>query len=631
MISLKDIDWHHLLRGPFHPSPQSWEDQTFYFLLVDRFSDGNEAHYRDITGEIVEAGETPPFQRERDAEQAVQTVEGARAWNQAGGTWCGGNLRGLATKLGYLKRLGITALWISPLLKQAIYAPDSFHGYGTQNFLAVDPHFGTASDLRALVATAHQQGMYVVLDIILNHTADVFAYSGEEKPLWREEPHPVAGFRDAEGKPVLPFEQLDGERYPQAYPEGAVWPHELQRPESFTRKGRILNWDDYPEYEEGDFFDYKDIFLGTGTDEDFTPSTALQTLVEVYKYWIAYADLDGFRIDTVKHMPNEAVAYFAREIHSFARSLGKRNFYLIGEIVGNRATACTTLECSGLNAALGIAEVPKKIRSIIVGTRSPAEYFDIFANSRLAGQNNPDPVWWKDRVVTFFDDHDQVGKKVKGRLAAQRDDIAKRERLLLRAFAFQLFTLGVPCLYYGTEQGFDGHALAPDQPQPEDSPAIEDRYIRECMFGGEFGAFRSRGKHFFDEEGRLYQELAKMLRLRQQFVTLRRGRQYLREISSDGDKFWIPTPLEEPYLGLIAWSRLLDVEEFVCVLNTDCDNIREAWVTVDADRHPVGSGGLRCLYSTHESQIGSQTDPPESRNGSAIPITLPPGGFALFR
>jgi glycosidase len=637
MRSIREIDWDTLRNNTFHPSPEAWEDQTFYFLLVDRFSDGNEADYRDNTGEGIISGKTPLGRREEVEGTALNTPDAARSWRRAGGTWCGGNLRGLTTKLGYLKRLGITAIWVSPLLKQAAYSPDSYHGYGTQDFLEVDPHFGTKDDLRALVTTAHGLGMYVILDIILNHTADVFAYAEDGDLCWRPEPYPVAGFRDAKGEPTLPFSPVDTERFPEVYPDGAVWPSELQQPECFTRKGRIEDWDNYPEYEEGDFFAYKDLSLGTGQDGEFQPSDALRALVEVYKYWIAFADLDGFRLDTVKHMPNAAVQYFAREIHTFAESLGKHNFYLIGEIVGDRADACMTLLDTSLNAALGIAEVPRKIRGIIQGTRAPAEYFDIFVNSRREGECHPDPVWWRDRVVTFFDDHDQVGKNIKGRLASEfGEDKQQTELGVLRAVAFQTLTLGIPCLYYGTEQGFDGHVFEGDNPlQDMDDVAIgpspDDQLIRECLFGGPFGAFRSAGCHFFDETGWLYQQIARLLELRRAHPALRRGRQYLRELSVDGKRFWTPVPGEEPYQGIIAWSRLLDVDEFVCAINTDSERPQRALVTTDETRHAPSNGPLVCLYSTDPAQIGHEACPVETANGSAVDIIVPTGGIVVYR
>ena len=117
----------------------------------------------------------------------------------------------------------------------------------------------------------------------------------------------------------------------------AIWPKELQNPDAFTQKGKITHWDDYPEFLDGDFESLKDMHHGTGDVDDFRPSAALAAITQAYKYWIAVADVDGFRIDTVKHMEPGATRYFASVIKEFTMSIGKENFYLIGEITGGAA------------------------------------------------------------------------------------------------------------------------------------------------------------------------------------------------------------------------------------------------------------------------------------------------------
>lgn len=645
MQSITEISELEVTQKSYHPSPDAWEDQVIYFLLVDRFSDGKEARYLNNAGEFVDEGDTPPFVGVRDRDSAIKSRHSQEKWQQAGLTWCGGNLRGLLSKLGYLKRLGVTTIWVSPVLKQCVYAENSYHGYGIQNFLEIDPHFGSKDDLRDLVATAHEMGMYVILDIILNHTGDVFAYAPDRYPIelpdggmemdarWDGNPYDVAGFRDKDGQPNLPFGPVDLAQYPDAYPDGAVWPAELQNPDCFTRKGRIVNWDHHPEYEEGDFFALKDVHLGTGEGESFEPSAALHTLVEIYKYWIAFADLDGYRLDTVKHMSADSVAYFTRAIHNFTRSIGKNNFYIIGEIVGARVDTCAKLECTTLDAALGIGEIPEHIRSIITGERSPSEYFDIFLNTRKE-QDTQEALWWRNRVITFFDDHDLVGQERKQRLVGGFPDELEAHRAIIRAFALQVLSLGIPCMYYGTEQGFDGHVLEETNDSTSEaglSPSTDDRYIRECMFGGEFGAFRSRNRHCFNEQNRTYQAMIPLLEKRRIHSALRRGRQYLREISEDGEVFQFPEPGNSPYQGVIAWSRLLDVDEFVCAINTDPHTTHSVFVTIDRERHEPGSRPLECLYSTDAAQIGTTTTTPDEYNGSAVCIVVPPGGVVLYR
>ena len=272
-----------------------------------------------------------------------------------------------------------------------------------------------------MVRTAHRHGIYVILDIILNHSGDVFAYdpdrhwtqdpgSGEWylDPRWDGSRYTPAGFRDASGQPNLPFAPYDPDDERQAWPRGAVWPAEFQRPETFTAKGRISNWDHAPEFMEGDFYNLKDIHLGGGPVDSYQPSSALWNLCQVYKFWIAYADVDGFRVDTVKHMDPGATRLFTSVIHEFAQRIGKENFYLIGEITGGRELAFTTLETTGLDAALGIDEIPDRLEYLVKGYRSPLEYFDLFRNSLLVQKESH--IWFRNKVVTLFDDHDQVRK-----------------------------------------------------------------------------------------------------------------------------------------------------------------------------------------------------------------------------
>ena len=80
----------------------------------------------------------------------------------------GGTINGIRSKLSYIRDLGATAIWVGPVWKQRRDL-ETYHGYGTQNFLEVDPRFGTRKELRALVDEAHAQGMYVLLDVIYNH------------------------------------------------------------------------------------------------------------------------------------------------------------------------------------------------------------------------------------------------------------------------------------------------------------------------------------------------------------------------------------------------------------------------------------------------------------------------------
>jgi glycosidase len=531
----------------------------------------------------------------------------------------GGNLAGVESKLGYLKRLGVTVLWISPVFKQ-VNADNSYHGYGIQHFLDVDPHFGTRDDLRRLVKNAHSMGIRIILDIILNHSGDVFRYE-QDNPSWNGQPFLVRGFRDAAGNPTLPFAPIDLGTHPEAFADAAIWPSEFQTPDIFTREGHINNFDFFPEFADGDFFGLKDLHHGertlvNGVDQidDYLAAPTLRHLCEVYKFWIAFADLDGFRLDTVKHMDPGAARFFSSAIHEFAETIGKENFYVIGEITGGREFAFDRLEVTGLDAALGISDERAKMTGLVKGEVNPTEYFDLFRNSLQVRKDYH--VWFRNKVVTSVDDHDHVDQgEQKHRFCADGF-----EKLALAVMALNATTLGIPCIYYGTEQLFDG----------EGGGDASDRYIRESMFGGRFGAFRSRDRHFFIEDRQsVYQELSKIHKLRQERLPLRRGRQFLREISGDGQHFEFPERIGAGKMhSIVAWSRIFDENELLCAINTDPDNETNAFVTIDNSLHAAGSI-LTCVYSTGAPEIGQKLTV-ESRNGKAVFLKVPPAGFVVY-
>src|SRR6185503_11736223 len=111
--SLLDVDFASLTRGPFTPSPAAWEDQVLYFLMLDRFSDGNErGGYADASGRPVETGGTPLYRPDDEGRVGYGT------WFRAGGGRHRAPRRGLTSTLGSPRRRGLTALWVSPPCRQ---------------------------------------------------------------------------------------------------------------------------------------------------------------------------------------------------------------------------------------------------------------------------------------------------------------------------------------------------------------------------------------------------------------------------------------------------------------------------------------------------------------------------------
>lgn len=200
--SVKGLDF---ATGKVFQSPRDWRDQFIYFLLVDRF-DNNQPGIPAYDPILAPQG--------RDPEQ--------------GRLFQGGNLKGIMRRLDYIRNLGCTAIWLSPIFKNRQEKDDSYHGYAIQNFLEVDPRFGSKEDLRELVRQAHARGMYVILDIILNHTGDNWAYPGDYPYYyWKEAPGPFDfGFwRQRNPAPGL-------------QPDDACWPTELQSSDCYKRRDR---------------------------------------------------------------------------------------------------------------------------------------------------------------------------------------------------------------------------------------------------------------------------------------------------------------------------------------------------------------------------------------------------------
>ena len=269
-------------RLSYYPSPADWRDEVLYFLLVDRFSDSRE--------------DSRPLLDRQNLTAARQSWNGGSwrwdQWAESGAhRWQGGTLKGVKSKLGYLKTLGVTALWLSPVFKQRAHL-DTYHGYGIQDFLEVDPRLGTRRDLVDLIAAAHAKGMRVILDIIFNHSGANWVYPGGQRtPPYKpgSEPYPFGRWLGDQGQEIEAIQGADD----------GVWPAELQDAEAYTRAGQgdlgagALD-DPNAEYRRSDFFELRDFRLDN-------PQT-LTNLARCYHYWIALTDCDGFRIDTVKHI-----------------------------------------------------------------------------------------------------------------------------------------------------------------------------------------------------------------------------------------------------------------------------------------------------------------------------------------
>jgi glycosidase len=519
-------------RGDIFPSPRDWRDHFIYFLLVDRFDNSQE--------------NTPPYDpqnapRGRDPEQ--------------GSTFQGGNLKGIARRLDYIRNLGCTAIWLSPIFKNRQEKADTYHGYGIQNFLEVDKRFGTLEDLQELVKQAHERGMYIILDIILNHTGDNWAYPGDHPYYyWPGAPAPFDfGF----------WREVD--RAPGFQEDDAVWPDELQDLECYKRRGRIGDWNDPDQAINGDFQGLKEL--------DIARQKVLDTLIKAYKYWIAVADIDGYRVDTVKHMESSATAIFCNAVREYAKRGGKHNFFIFGEVVGddmilqryigrNSRIEGTNERFPSLDACLDFP-LYFILEEVIKGFMSPLTLRDRYERFKTLYADHGEASRY---FVTFVDNHDQMSRPYRRFLHGN----PYLQQAVL-AIGYLLTSQGIPCIYYGTEQGFDGGG-------------DDDEYVRECMFGGTWGAFDTTGVQFFNEQHLIYQGIKTIARIRAQEPALRYGRLYFRELLGDANNFSYPTT---GYYTL-AFSRILDTSEVLVALNLDASQ-RQDCIMVDRNLTPPGS------------------------------------------
>ena len=137
------------------------QDEVIYFVLPDRFENGDTANDRGmIEGDRLAHGFDPT----------------------EAGFYHGGDLKGLQSRLDYIQALGATAIWFAPIFPYNPVQPSGdssvsgYHGYWVPDFTNVDPHFGTREEFKAFVDAAHARGMKVYMDIITNHTADIIQY-----------------------------------------------------------------------------------------------------------------------------------------------------------------------------------------------------------------------------------------------------------------------------------------------------------------------------------------------------------------------------------------------------------------------------------------------------------------------
>jgi glycosidase len=467
----------------------------------------------------------------------------------------GGNLRGVIDRLDYIKGTGATTILLSPV---TMTTPQTYHGYAPVHFLAVDPYLGTMADFKELVARAHAKGLRVVLDWVINHAGPVFEYA-DGKTQWTgdDEPGPVEW----------------------TYP---LRPVELTA-DDFTRERVITNWNDPDQVIHGDFPpNYR--HLATNRPE------TQEKLIRIAEWWMKESDIDGFRLDAVRHVDPSYLPRFSKEIRAYAARLGKKNFLLLGE---DSTGIDAELKPYLANGSLDTLYDYPALRRVNYALHGDAPTRDL-ENSLRTSESALGPA--ADRLVRFIDLHDVYRFLLAG----------TPEALLKPAFAYLLASAGIPLVYYGTEQAFRQRRgrLAPEG---GDLPADPDN--RQDMFAGAFRPGVPAGNSF-DENSSGYKFLRALADLRAAYPALRRGAQYARWSDPSGP-------------GIYAFSRILDGQEVLVVLNTSAE-ARSADMWVDSGATPAGTELEDALDPGYRLAARAED------GGSKAEVSVPPHGVRIL-
>jgi len=560
LLSINDLDLTPPTDRTYFHLEREWREEFVYFLLVDRFDDGHARKPINTANRGTGSG---------DATQL--------------GSFCGGKIKGITNHLDYIQGLGCTAIWLSPIYENND-GPGYYHGYSVQNYLGVDPRFGTLDDVKELVAQAHKRSMRVFLDVVINHSGDNWQYPGDAAYCYSNgQQFPIDAFR----RPDRPL------------------PAELRDARFYHRKGQIQNWDAFPEYQDGDFYSLKDF----NNDENDDGRALIDILVRAHCWWIRETDVDGFRMDAVKHMGAKAVSRFCTGVTEYANRLGKRNFFTFGELIAgddainsytgpNRAADNQGDVYFGLSSVLDFPlyfVAPGTIKGFIPPSALQARYDALNNGALTRGELGK-------FLVTFLDNHDNVDQGGnKHRFAAQTSDDQ-----VIAGVGYLLTALGMACIYYGTEQGFAGSGSG-------------DWAIREAMFDLGNAKRTSLNPHC-----RIYQEIAKIAAQFKAHPELRFGRIYFRQISGNGIDFGYA----QGHPCTLAYSRLLAGSELLMAYNTSPTDSRNDWVMIDASVQATRST-LEVLYSS-KGNAGQRISINHNASGTSVQLRLAPSEFVIL-
>ena len=428
-----------LLRRPAAQSAIA--SQRIYFVFPDRYANGSAAN-------------------DRGGRSGIRNVTGYDPTDS--GFFHGGDYRGLTDDcstptrgLARIRELGFTAVWVTPpVANKAVQAGSAgYHGYWGLDFTTVDPHLGTEAEFAAFVDCAHRLGLKVYLDVVVNHTADVIVPTGGTSWIGPEE----KPYRDCRGRVFradryalgTTFPCLSASRMPRP---PFVFPGErkLKKPSWLNDTRRYHNrgdvaFDSCSElcFEQGDFF---------GLDDLFTEQPAVaRGLADVHAAWIRKYRVDGFRVDTARHVNAAFFRVWVPRIRAAARAAGVRDFELFGEVFLTSAVDVApyvrdrglpnVLDFPLQDAAVGWASGAVSAR----GLAARLEDDDYFLGGNGVAHTPP----------TFLGNHDmgRGAALIRNRSGASGDEWLRR---VLLAHDLLYVVRGAPVVLYGDEVGMAG-------------------------------------------------------------------------------------------------------------------------------------------------------------------------------
>ena len=566
------------------------EQEVVYFVLPDRFENGDPKNDKGgLKGDRLSTGYDPT----------------------AKGFYHGGDLKGLTQRLDYIQGLGATAIWFAPIFKnKPVQGPKGdesagYHGYWVTDFTQVDPHFGTNAEFKAFVDAAHARGMKVYMDIIANHTADVIRYREGDAASYAyrgKADYPFSRRGGLKGAAINPGFNGDADFSPENWarltdPTFAYTPY-VPKGEETVKVPAWLN-DPIHYHNRGDTNWVGESSLYgdfVGLDDLATESPrVVQGMIEIYASWIERFGIDGFRIDTARHVNPEFWQAFVPAMLETARAKGIPNFHIFGEVATSDVDPALTARwtrVAGLPSNLDMAFAAAAQR-VVSGKAGTDVFARLLEDDALYEGGAPAAT----RLPTFLGNHD-FGRF--SMFVKQANPTASDEELLARValgHAMLLTLRGVPVIYYGDEQGFvsDGNdQLARENMFPSKVAVYNDNDL--------IGTDATTAQSNFDPSHPLYRHIAALVDVRQSTPALQSGLTRIRHFS------------DKP--GLLVVSRF------------DPKTGREVVLAYNTSAQPVTNTVAIEPASLNFAPLAGQC-PVEANAPGSMTVTLPPFGFAV--